>query len=511
MKKLLKTFGLPEYVVAVVGLAAVLSGVKAGLLMSVVQDQHVPLIQLTGKLKFKANSAYLWFDRAMHGDPAVAVDRRVFSELDQGLALCAALLEERGSDISRVLKATRGESYRVRFQTLCDQFQLFKALTVARWSGLRGGDSSFQVDQAYEAVFARIMGLTKNLEDVADGIIVADHRALDRWSRLFGAFFAALFVGTAVMVVRNQRTLGRKNADLEARMLELSHQVMERKRAEAALKEAKENLELIVAERTLELSKSNDLLQGEVNERKHAEEALQHQAEELSRSNKELEQFAYVASHDLQEPLRMVASYTQLLAKKYRGKLDDDADEFIGYAVDGAMRMQKLITDLLAYSRVGTRGGEFVAADAGEVLDQVLSDLKVRIEETGAVITRDPLPTVTADARQLHQLLQNLISNGIKFSDRPPPRIHVSAQRRGKDWLFSVGDRGIGIDPQYAQRIFVIFQRLHHSKEYPGTGIGLAICKKIVERHGGRIWMESRPGEGSTFYFTLPVQRGGRK
>jgi len=200
-----------------------------------------------------------------------------------------------------------------------------------------------------------------------------------------------------------------------------------------------------------------------------------------------------------------VASYTQLLARRYRDKLDDDAREFIGYAVDGVNRMQSLIADLLAFSRVGSRGGGFEPTDLDPVLQRALANLEAAIEESGARVTADALPTVRGDAVQLGQLFQNLVGNGVKFRGEDVPRVHVSAERAGGEWRLSVRDNGIGIEPEYVERIFVIFQRLHGRAEYPGTGIGLAICKKIVERHGGRIWVESRPGQGSTFYFTLPA------
>jgi light-regulated signal transduction histidine kinase (bacteriophytochrome) len=228
--------------------------------------------------------------------------------------------------------------------------------------------------------------------------------------------------------------------------------------------------------------------------------------EELRRSNEELERFAYVASHDLQEPLRTVASYVQLLERRYGDRLDADAAEFIAFAVEGAKRMQRLIDDLLSFSRVGTRGGEMVPTDSGAVVDISLENLTAAIAESEARIERDALPVVRVDPIQLQHLFTNLIGNALKFRGKTRPLVRISAERDGVFWRFSVSDNGIGIDAQYFDRIFVIFQRLHLREEFQGTGIGLAICKKVVERHHGRIWVESTPGAGSTFLFTLPAE-----
>lgn len=239
--------------------------------------------------------------------------------------------------------------------------------------------------------------------------------------------------------------------------------------------------------------------------------ALQKTTDELERSNKELEEFAYVASHDLQEPLRMVASYTQLLERRYKGKLDESADKFIYYAVDGAKRMQSLIQDLLKYSRVGTQGKPFEAVDFSKVLQQALANLKLAIREENAEVTADPLPTLMADPTQMVQLFQNLIGNAIKFRGKEPPRIHVSAREEKGEWVFSIKDNGIGIDPAYFEKIFQIFQRLPGEKPIAGTGLGLSMCKKILERHEGRIWVESEKGQGATFHFTIPSERNTLK
>jgi signal transduction histidine kinase len=266
----------------------------------------------------------------------------------------------------------------------------------------------------------------------------------------------------------------------------IQQEITERRLAEASFKQLYEELEARVQERTAELKEANA---------------------SLLHSNRELEQFAYVASHDLQEPLRAVNSYTQLLARKYEGNLDAKADKYIGYIIEGATRMQQLINDLLEFSRVGTRAKELKPTDCEAVLSQVRDNLKVAIAESNAVVTHEPLPTVMGDETQLIQLLQNLISNAIKFRREEPPRVHVSAVQREKEWAFEVRDNGIGMESEYFERIFMIFQRLHSRSEYPGNGIGLANCKKIVDRHGGCIWVESTPGVGTTFHFTIPQTR----
>jgi len=242
----------------------------------------------------------------------------------------------------------------------------------------------------------------------------------------------------------------------------------------------------------------------DVTERKRAEEALKQMSDKLVRSNADLRQFAYIVSHDLKEPLLTVGGFVKLLARRYKGKLDAKADEFIKYIADGVKRMQVFIEDLLEYSQVETKEKKFKPIDCSFVLKKAIGNLQAAIEKTNAVVTSDELPTVMADTSQMISLFQNLISNAIKFRSEEEPRVHISAMRKEDEWIFSIKDNGIGIDAEDAERIFGFFQRLHSKDEYPGTGIGLAICKKIVEQHSGRIWVESKTGKGSTFYFTIP-------
>jgi signal transduction histidine kinase len=274
-------------------------------------------------------------------------------------------------------------------------------------------------------------------------------------------------------------------SDLAKANQELQQQIRNREQAEEALRQLNEELEKRVAERTAELSRLN---------------------EELARSNKELEQFTYMASHDLQEPLRTVTVFAQLLTDRYKGQLDEKADKFIDYILGGAQHMSELIQALFTYSRVGTQAQKAEPVDSNSVLEQTLANLQAVIKDNGAVIVHEPLPTVSMAGSQLGQLFQNLISNAIKFRSEKPPYIQISAEPKEQAWQFAVADNGIGINPEFAERIFVIFQRLHTRQKYPGTGLGLAVCKKVVEKYGGRIWVESQPGQGAIFYFTVPLR-----
>lgn len=296
--------------------------------------------------------------------------------------------------------------------------------------------------------------------------------------------------------------------------------------SEEGLRKLASELEQRVAEQTKEIRQANEALEGhikalenvnnqlemEVTERSKAQDALDAANTDLERSNRELELFASVASHDLQEPLRTITSYIELLAHKYGDKLDQQADQYMGFIMDGAHHLQTLINDLLAYSRVGTRAKPFAPVKMDSVLDQVLGGMKKTIAESNTQVERDELPEVLGDDVQLAQLFQNLIANAVKFrKNEAASRIRVTIKEDGDEWIFGVHDNGIGIDPQYSERIFQIFRRLHTREEYEGSGMGLAICRKIVEHHGGRIWVESTRGEGSSFYFTLPAQRGNHE
>ncbi|WP_027366615.1 ATP-binding protein [Desulfocurvibacter africanus] len=305
-------------------------------------------------------------------------------------------------------------------------------------------------------------------------------------------------------VERQNREMLRTLEELRAKELELARQLEEADRLNSELDRTNQGVISLYNE----IEDKNAELRHEIQERESAEQKLRVTMQELERSNAELESFAYVASHDLQEPLRMISSFLQLLEAEHVGGLDAEAREYIRFAVGGAVRMQDLIEDLLTYSRVGRKGKPFTSTDLGCALDTVIEDIGKLVVETGTRITRDALPTVYADPTQMMQLLSNLIRNAIKFrKPDEPPRVHVGAREESHEWIVWVADNGIGIEPQYFERIFVIFQRLHARDEYPGTGIGLAVCKRIVERHGGRIWVESESGKGSTFFFSIPKRQ----
>ncbi|MEG3847885.1 ATP-binding protein [Microcoleus sp. herbarium19] len=306
--------------------------------------------------------------------------------------------------------------------------------------------------------------------------------------------------------IESHLTLRNLQKQLKEQNVLLQEEISSRLAVEKILYEKNQILQQEISNRRAveqALQEQNLLLQQEISNRQRAESALLKSNQELARSNAELEQFAYVASHDLQAPLATIASYAQLLEKRYKDQLDSQAIKFIGNIVHGCTRMQNLIDDLLEYSRVGRSQKPFKLTDCNHAIKQTLANLQGAIRDTEAVVTYSDLPTVIGDISQLVQLFQNLIGNAIKYRRDAPPAVHVTACKQEENWLFSISDNGIGIAPQHQERIFQIFQRLHTQREYSGTGIGLAICQKIVERHGGCIWVESEPGQGSTFYFTL--------
>lgn len=362
------------------------------------------------------------------------------------------------------------------------------------------------------------LGIGQLFWKVADGVVVGDARTgrIALWNpaaeRIFG-YSAEEAVGMSIEALipepyrpRHREAIARYTETGEPGAILGAHAAVEL----PALRKSGEEIVVELSLNAIDGPPPGRFVLGlirDVTERRWAQKAAERNAAELARSNADLEQFAYVASHDLQEPLRMIVSYLQLLERRYRGRLDADADDFIHYAVDGAKRMQTLINDLLTYSRAGRRKREFAPVDMGAVFDRAVANLRAAVEESEAVVTRDAdLPLVMGDAGQLGQLLQNLVANAIKFRGPEPPRVHLAVERREHEWVFSLSDNGIGISPEFFERIFVIFQRLHSHQRYPGTGIGLAICKRIVERHGGKLWVESQPDRGSTFHFTLPIE-----
>lgn len=306
------------------------------------------------------------------------------------------------------------------------------------------------------------------------------------------------------IAVHNSDELG----ELARNVMHMSRTIEEKT---AELLDLNRMLEQKVIKRTEELNQKNRSLALEIEDRKKIEEKLRQKTRELEQSNRDLQDFAYVASHDLQEPLRMVSSFTQLLAKRYGDRLDENAKKYIWYAADGASRMQQLIQDLLQFSRITTQGDVFSSVDSGMLVQQAVHNLQALILESKARIIYQDLPAVIADGGQLRQVFQNLIGNGIKFRGDSIPQVEITAENQEDHWVFCVSDNGIGIDPQYHDKIFTIFKRLHTREEYTGTGIGLALCKRIIERHDGRIWMISEPGKGTSFYFTLKAVQLGHQ
>ena len=358
-------------------------------------------------------------------------------------------------------------------------------------------------------------GIVLDRETIGSLYIGSDLESFYALLRQFGATAAAtlviVFAITFLLLSRLQRVISRPISDLAQTMhlvsQEKNYTIKANIQSEDEIGALANGFNDMLEQIRLREMKLNT----EIAEHKSAEEALAEKAQDLARSNAELEQFAYAASHDLQEPLRMVASYVQLLERRYKGRLDSEADEFIAYAVEGATRMKRLINDLLAISLVGGGDREMKNLDMEAILTLVLAKMQETIKESAAIITHDPLPAIVANNTEMVRLFEHLLDNALKFHGEAPPCVHIGAERTKNDCLFSVRDNGIGIEPAYFDKIFRLFQRLNSREEYPGTGIGLAECKKIVERHGGKIWLESEPGKGTTFYFTLPVERRREK
>jgi len=431
-------------------------------------------------------------------------------------------------EMERILGLTSGwhtseDSYAVNAQGLLvteprsgDGSALWKAIATEATAAILRGESG--IGQYDDDRGVRVIGSYQWIDSLQLGLLVEVNwkevtepiARLRRTSITMGLVVAVVVLGVALVfargVTRPVRRLTAGTRELATGNLEVRVPANGRDEIGQLARSFNDMIEQLQR-----VTASRDELDREIKRRRGAEARLRRSMTELQRSNRELERFASIASHDLQEPLRMVASYVQLLQRRYDDRLDDDAREFIGYAVDGAKRMQRLIADLLAFSRVQTRGKPFEAVDLNTVLVHTRANLAAAIDETGAVVTSERLPTVRGDQGQLISVFQNLIGNAIKFRGDAPPRVHVSAQVLGAKWKISVGDNGIGIDPQFHDRIFVIFQRLHGRDEVEGTGIGLSLCKRIIERHGGRIWVESSPGDGTTFHFTLMHSRGDKE
>lgn len=456
---------------------------------------------------FRASAA---FPLRLHGT-AIGAFTLYSTEAKAFDAEQVGLLESLSSDISYALDALDEEQLRIRAdEGLRETHDYLESLIGYANAPIIVWDPNFRIIR-FNHAFERLTGMreAETLGKQLDILFPAEsmHTSLDHIRRaLSGERWDAVEIpiqgadGSVRTVLWNSANIYNKEGTTVVATIAQGQDITERKLAEEDLRKARDELEERVQQRTKELFRASEELAARAQE-------LARKSEDLARSNAELEQFAYVASHDLQEPLRMISSYVQLLSRRYSGKLDTDADEFIAYAVEGTKRMQQLINDLLAYSRVGTRGKPPVPTSFERVFSAAMANLKIAVEESGAIVTHDKLPDEIADEMQMVQLFQNLIGNAIKFRSHESPQINVSARAGEDEWIFSVKDDGIGIDPQFFDRIFTIFQRLHKRDEYPGTGIGLTVSKKIVERHGGRIWLESEPGKGTTFYFTIPNAR----